>query len=140
MVERSVAIAWELQGRPSFLQGELRRMPSHHVFEEEERNRHKLCDAVLASAAVRERAREYINLTDIIIGKSSMLRLNAVVERGVPEVFHKLEEANNQLGEHVKSLFQKHPEHQTEYDEREMEDEARMDRLARPDAVLVGSD
>merc|ERR1719433_2642723 len=31
-VERSVAIAWELQGRPSFLQGELRRLPSHHVF------------------------------------------------------------------------------------------------------------
>merc|ERR1719410_2936179 len=50
IVERSVAIAWELQGRPSFLQGELRRLPPHHVWEEKEREQHKLCDAVLASA------------------------------------------------------------------------------------------
>lgn len=140
IVERSVAIAWELQGRPSFLQGELRRLPSHHVFAEDERTRQKLCNAVVASAAARERARECVNITDIIIGKSSMLRLHAAVKKGVPRAFHDLEEANNQLGEHVTSLFQMHPEHQTEHNEREVEEEARPDMLARPDAVLVGSD
>jgi len=95
---------------------------------------------VLASAAARERACECINITDAVIGKSSMLRLHAAVEKGLPKSFHDLEEANNQLGEHVKSLFQKHPEHQTEHDGGEVGNEARLDRLARPDAVLVGSD
>jgi len=140
VVERTVAMAWELQGRPSFLQGELRRLPPHHVFAEEARTRLNLCDAVLASAAARERACECINITDAVIGKSSMLRLHAAVEKGLPKSFHDLEEANNQLGEHVKSLFQKHPEHQTEHDGGEVGNEARLDRLARPDAVLVGSD
>jgi len=140
IVERSVAIAWELQGRPSFLQGELRRLPPHHVFAEEERKLYKLCDTVLASAAARERARESINITDVVIGKRSMLHLHAAVEKGLPRVFHDLEDANNQLGEHVKLLFQKHPEHQTEHDEREIEDGARLEKLARPGAVVVGSD
>jgi len=139
VVNRSVAVAWELQGRPSYLQTELQRRPLHHL-SAEERKRHQLCDAVSANTLAQERAREWMNVTDDVVGTASMLALHATVEKGVPKIFQDLEAANNQLGEHLKIIFEKHPEHQTEHGEREVVDKAKLDILARPDVVLVGSD
>jgi hypothetical protein len=136
VANRSVAIAWELQGRPSYLQTELRRRPRHHLSVAEERERHELCDAVSASTLAQERARGWMNMTDDVIGAASMFKLHATVEKGLPKVFQDLEVANNQLGKHLKVIFENHPDRLTEHGERP----AKLDRLARPHVVLVGSD
>eukprot|EP00418_Pyrodinium_bahamense_P096066 CAMPEP_0179043752 /NCGR_PEP_ID=MMETSP0796-20121207/17324_1 /TAXON_ID=73915 /ORGANISM="Pyrodinium bahamense, Strain pbaha01" /LENGTH=992 /DNA_ID=CAMNT_0020740137 /DNA_START=24 /DNA_END=3003 /DNA_ORIENTATION=- len=144
-VRRSVSLAWELQGRPAFLQAELRRLPPGHISNGsasgEGPERHGLCEAVLAAAIAQERVRAWMNLTDVVVGKSSMLKLHEVAAGGVPHVYHELEAANNVLGGHIGKLFSLHPEHRAEEDPAELAGDGEdLASLTRPDAVLIGSD
>ena len=58
----------------------------------------------------------------------------------MPKIFQDLEAASNQLAEHLKVIFEKHPEHQTEHGKREVVGKAKLDRPVQADVVLLGSD